>query len=780
MHSQSNSLKKGNTAFQSRNNLTSHPELHKLNLITKSINDNLDFIQKSKSKHLSLRPTISKLHDPESIPRNVLKVNKDTALSLNVKPGEKSFVFWFILSSYFPLAALCLGPLANMISIAALVDKWRMDEAGNYVSDPKWVIAINSLSIVFGTISDISLIMNFSRNLNYIVAQIVSIIGWLIASVLLVAIIVAEKVYIIDRIGEDNQQYKASEGYYFAILTALLYFSNSFLLSCNFVGHLKGKYSSEFNLDLPQRGLIFYVLTFAVWLSIGAAIFTRLIGINYGNSLYFCVVSVTTVGLGDITPKSAGAKAFVLVYALVGLLILGLIVSTVRQMVFGRNEPMVFWNQVEKRRAKLYKKYEKVIERKYSKRIQEENEEESEENDGSKGNTEAEPPSQTSSSQPEGPVIEKIKSRRRLRQKIRHPDANISSEDMFKMMELVRRSSHNYVRFLSLAAVTFTFIIFWLLGALAYHLLEGWTFFDSVYFCFLCLLTIGYGVPSPTSTFARSFFVVWALGAIPLNTILISNIGDTIFIICVDYSNKLTEFVFTGRYSEIISSLTGQKNEGVKPLGQLESDLESSEIKEEENEAELEKNDSKTEIFDQLASTSKEIQKLLDQEMDKSQSNPEPTKSFDILRTILQTQRDILELIDVLESIKALLTQDPSPKHRKGKSVHSYEDWMRLSKMVESTIRDKLPSARDAIFWISEHSPLKYPLDEQNYFIHRYNRVLDRKINQLLEDHVNHYNRYLAKVENAKLQNDPQGKNEAKNGREVSGENEDDRTEIIE
>lgn len=38
---------------------------------------------------------------------------------------------------------------------------------------------------------------------------------------------------------------------------------------------------------------------------------------------------------------------------------------------------------------------------------------------------------------------------------------------------------------------------------------------------------------------------------------------------------------------------------------------------------------------------------------------------------------------------------------------------------------------------------MKYPLDEDNYFLYRYIRVLDAKMNNFLHRHVSHYNDYL-------------------------------------
>lgn len=57
---------------------------------------------------------------------------------------------------------------------------------------------------------------------------------------------------------------------------------------------------------------------------------------------------------------------------------------------------------------------------------------------------------------------------------------------------------------------------------------QGLTYFQSLYFCYVSLLTIGYGDLSPTSNAGKPLFIVWSLMAVPTMTILISDMGDTV------------------------------------------------------------------------------------------------------------------------------------------------------------------------------------------------------------------------------------------------------------
>ena len=67
-------------------------------------------------------------------------------------------------------------------------------------------------------------------------------------------------------------------------------------------------------------------------------------------------------------------------------------------------------------------------------------------------------------------------------------------------------------------------VVFWQAEANS----QGLSYFQSLYFCYVSLLTIGYGDLSPKSNAGKPFFVIWSLIAVPTMTILISDMGDTV------------------------------------------------------------------------------------------------------------------------------------------------------------------------------------------------------------------------------------------------------------
>ena len=78
--------------------------------------------------------------------------------------------------------------------------------------------------------------------------------------------------------------------------------------------------------DVELRALLF---VFLFQIGIGTVAFSLIEDWSLFNSLYFCVVSLTTVGYGDLTAESTGGRVLVMVYLLFGT---GLVVTFVSKL----------------------------------------------------------------------------------------------------------------------------------------------------------------------------------------------------------------------------------------------------------------------------------------------------------------------------------------------------------------------------------------------------------------------------------------------------------------
>jgi voltage-gated potassium channel len=71
--------------------------------------------------------------------------------------------------------------------------------------------------------------------------------------------------------------------------------------------------------DRDSRPAILWALS---TLMIGTFFYHWIEGWSYLDSLYFCVVSLGTVGYGDLTPTTPAAKMFTIIYLINGIVIL--------------------------------------------------------------------------------------------------------------------------------------------------------------------------------------------------------------------------------------------------------------------------------------------------------------------------------------------------------------------------------------------------------------------------------------------------------------------------
>lgn len=391
--------------------------------------------------------------------------------NLNVKPGDKHFIFWFFVSSYIPLLASCSGPLSNVFSLLAIICPWKILKVDpGAEKDPVWCYAINSVSIVFAIFSNLFLLLNYRKKIRYTYAQIISIAGWGIACTLLTILIIYYHYWFYKY--DYDKDYLMGDGFFYACITVVLHFANFFMLTINELGFLLKKYKPVFNIDNTQETLIIQTTAIGVWLMIGASVFTRLIDARLTDSFLYAVTSLITVGMQTLVPvNDPAAQTLTSIWIICGLVMFGLIISSIRQMLIGFSSSTLYWHRLEN-----------------------------------------------------------------LRKNVIHMNRELPSNlYSFNLMEKLHKLAYSIQSIYELTTSIITFMITLMCGAIGFSFFEGWDYKSSVYFCFFNLMTLGQGTQVPSTPAGKAFFNSWALGAVPVMTILVSTSSDFIF-------SKLTYF----------------------------------------------------------------------------------------------------------------------------------------------------------------------------------------------------------------------------------------------
>ncbi|CAI7670770.1 unnamed protein product [Penicillium crustosum] len=434
---------------------------------------------------------------------------------------------WWIASTAIPLVAATTGPLANVMSIVALVMPWRSKILPNQYSaagtsiqegyaDPHWDTVLNAVSLFCGIVGNAFLLFNFTQIVRYIIALPVTIILWFIAAGILSGITIATHIYA-PPVGIDRVY---SQGYWSAVIAAILYFILSVILMINMLGYFLGKYPQHFALTDEQRTLILQMTALVIWLLVGAAMFQRVLGISFGDALYFSDVTVLTLGYGNITATNAVGRGLIWPFAVIGIIILGLVVQSIFKFAREVHYDNVVRKHIEQKRQSTFERsitFDELAS--------------SQERRLASGEVVTPPgltrqkfePNRYLHHRPIRNTINAIATARRPRILIMREE-----KDRFNAMRRIQHDTMRFRRWNNLIISIVTFGIVWSCGAVVFWKLEAMTYFESLYFCFTSLLTIGYGDFTPESNPGKPFFVVWSLIAIPTMTMLISEMSDTV------------------------------------------------------------------------------------------------------------------------------------------------------------------------------------------------------------------------------------------------------------
>ncbi|KAI1264222.1 hypothetical protein F5Y18DRAFT_428310 [Xylariaceae sp. FL1019] len=639
---------------------------------------------------------------------------------------------WWFASTAVPLIAATQGPFSNVLS------------NGRELQDPQWELALNGVSLACGFAGNFLLLLHFVGRVRYIIALPLSIILWLLASGILIAITASVHIYLPPV--PPAQLY--SQGFWHAVIASITYMIGALMLVANFVGYLLGHYPQNFVLDDDQRTLILQTMMFFIWLAGGAAVFTRLEGWDFSNALYYCDVSVLTIGYGDYSPLSDAGRGFFFVYELIGITQLGLVISRlsrymsnmsadkvikghqarVREQTIGRTVT----NEEELReRLGLPQKRKASIGQQITRR--------NTLNQHGKfkvvGNTvtfkerKAPPSNRKEPQQPQehrplaqtqrgtnlsvSEVVSRVRGDRRQRLLV------LSEEkDRFNAMRDIQDETRRFKQYYTLFVALITFASLWALGALIFMYAEeetqGLNYFDSFYFCFVTLLTVGYGDISPKSNAGKAFFIVWSLIAVPSITVLIQALSDTVVAfganLCV-LINRATNILLPEK-GFLKTFLLANPNHWFTRLLQRkrEHDRVGAGFQLQDPEAETEVRDESGETGQQSQGENVELEELSRIEKDSHDEHHLARQLGKAIRSVAQDLRS-------------------GPPRR-----YSYSEWAHFTKLIRfssGASREAVEAREDEEGliewdWIGEDSPMLADITESEWVLDRLCESLDR------------------------------------------------------
>lgn len=346
------------------------------------------------------------------------------------------------------------------------------------------IIAINAVSLVCALIANMALSLNMARRIRFEIAQPIIIIGWYIASLLLLGLLIPFGVMMYR---PENNGRIYTQGYFYGAFAAALYFVIASLLVVTAYGACKGHYTREYKLTNSQRTLMLQTIILCFYLVGGAAVYARIEDWRFLDALYWADFTLLTIGVGNFAPRTHLGRGLLFPYAVGGIVILGLIISSIRTLMLEHGR--------QKLESMLTARTRRFL------------------------------------------VKEAFSDHNHLRRLVPHLGAEGVGNERerqkreFITMRRIKQLATVQHKWMSLFISLTLWLALWLIGAVVFWRSESyfhWSYFEALYFAYTTLLTIGYGDFFPESSLGKSFFVFWSLLAVPTITILISNIGDTI------------------------------------------------------------------------------------------------------------------------------------------------------------------------------------------------------------------------------------------------------------
>jgi len=171
------------------------------------------------------------------------------------------------------------------------------------------------------------------------------------------------------------------------------------------------------------------------------------------------------VGIGDYAPTTHTGRSLLFPFAIVGIIILGLVIGSIRSLVLERGKLKLGARMVEKERRRVLKALEKE---EFNQILH---------------------PMPTEASGESSPTVadekeKEIRTERRRR------------EMEFNLMRETQEKAAARRRWMSLTVSATVWLVLWFGGAAIFQQTErnqNWSYFQSLYFAYTSLLTIGFG-----------------------------------------------------------------------------------------------------------------------------------------------------------------------------------------------------------------------------------------------------------------------------------------------
>ncbi|KZT28026.1 voltage-gated potassium channel [Neolentinus lepideus HHB14362 ss-1] len=229
-----------------------------------------------------------------------------------------------------PILAGIVVPFSILLEIPGLTDHWYIRTVNHqtveYRSNPAILDAGLAVSMACGVLANVCLIVRFLEKR----VKSMTILCALFLTIHDIINIIAVTYFGVAHRHDDGFTY--GEAFWMIVCSTIASVVTNVTLLVDLI-RTNDFAKSGSGLTPKQRALVLIVMVLMLQIALGSAVNSSLLHLRFIDGLYFTVVSIETIGFGDIVPVSAGSRIWVCVYSTVGIINLGVAVGMARQTV---------------------------------------------------------------------------------------------------------------------------------------------------------------------------------------------------------------------------------------------------------------------------------------------------------------------------------------------------------------------------------------------------------------------------------------------------------------
>ncbi|KAJ1302364.1 hypothetical protein OPQ81_001178 [Rhizoctonia solani] len=292
--------------------------------------------------------------------------NPQYAISSEKRRAEGSISLWTWIKDYLwgqedggsrgdyipnyrwtPIASGVIIPFAILLEIPGLTEHWYIRTIANKTvetqENPKILDAGLAISMASAVIANVALITRFLER-RVRLSTFIAIGGLIIHDIInIIAVTIFGVIHRVD----DGFTY--GQAFWMTVCSTIASVITTISLIYDWICTPEFARSGS-GLTRKQRLLVIIVMVLLCYIALGAMCYSFIMNLSFQNGLYFTVVSIETVGFGDIILTTTLGRVFSVFYNTFGIINLGLAVGTTRETIVES-----FENSYRKRRTEREK-----------------------------------------------------------------------------------------------------------------------------------------------------------------------------------------------------------------------------------------------------------------------------------------------------------------------------------------------------------------------------------------------------------------------------------------